>query len=304
VAPAQPAPIASRTASPEASESGQITVLGESRDLDAPPSTSTPAPAGGSSALESGGALLAIGADGTILRAARGACPASAAAPLAVSRDFGTTWTPVSARVTQVLGVGASGAGAMWFVGTDTSCRPAAQESVDGLTWRQRGVAGTWYLNPDRDSTDVASPRLLADVGCVPAALAGIDARRAVAACVGGDIRVTDDSGDSWTTRARMAATAALAFVSADRGYALGGTDGCPAVVLLTVDGARTWTPLACLGDAVPLAIAAASARATTSATSATSATPSGADMVVAQAGTELYVSRDGGRSWRTTAGG
>jgi photosystem II stability/assembly factor-like uncharacterized protein len=95
-----------------------------------------------------------------------------------------------------------------------------------------------------------------------------------------------------------------LAFVSADRGYALGGTDGCPAVVLLTVDGARTWTPLACLGDAVPLAIAAASARATTSATSATSATPSGADMVVAQAGTELYVSRDGGRSWRTTTAG
>jgi hypothetical protein len=285
-APALPAPPDSTPTSPP--ESGQIQVLGESRDEDAPPDT----------AAESAGILLQIGADGVILRAARGACPSTAAAALAISRDSGVTWTPVPAAVAQVLAVGASSAGTLWFVGTDSSCRPTARESRDGgAGWTPGSVRGRWYLNPDPASTDVASPRLLSNVGCVPAALAGIDARRAVALCTGGDIRVTDDSGDTWITASRIPGAVSLSFDSTERGYALAAARGCPAAVLRTVDGAQTWARVACLGDDAPMAIAAASSRAAGTLTAGDAAA---ADTVVAQVGAVLSVSRDGGRSWRT----
>jgi hypothetical protein len=282
---AAPAPPPSEPAAPTEG----IQVLGESRVADAEP---TPAPVPSAGADGPGGAswagpiLLDVDDDGTIVRAARGACPSPVAAPLSLSLDGGASWMPVDAGVPQILGIGAAGAGATWYVGTDQSCRPVARESADaGSSWRPGSVAGRWYLNPDRESTVVASPRLVADVGCVPLDLAAIDARRAAVACADGEVRVTGDGGDSWTVVAALPGVAAVTFATADRGFALVAEASCRARVLRTEDGGATWTSTACLGDSTPRAIAAAEG------------------IVVAQTGSDLVVSRDGGATWRPASG-
>lgn len=267
-----------------APSSSHIQVLGVSREEDAPESPA--APGSGGEVLADRDILLQVGVDGLIIRAARGDCPSIAPAALAVSRDFGAGWIPVPAVVSQVLAVGMPGAGSAWFVGSDASCRPVAWQSTDGgATWSAGSVARRWYLNPDPGSTDVAGPGLVADVGCVPRALAGIDVRRAVVLCAGGEVRVTGDSGGRWSTASTLSGAVSLAFASADRGFALAGGAQCRAAVLRTDDGGATWSQRACLGDRVPRAIAAA------------------ADLVVAAAGPDLFVSRDAGRHWETAAG-
>ncbi len=266
-----------------AQQSGRIQVLGVSREEDAPEAAA--APGVGAEVPGDRAILLQVGADGLIIRAARGSCPSTAPAAVAVSRDSGAGWAPISEVVSQVLAVGMPDAGAAWFVGSDASCRPVERESTDGGdTWSAGSVAGRWYLNTDPQSTDVAGPRLVADVGCVPTALAGIDERRAVVLCVGGAVRVTGDSGERWFTASTLPGAVSLAFASADRGFALASAPRCRAAVLRTDDGGATWSQRACLGDRAPRAIAAA------------------ADIVVAAAGQDLFVSRDAGRHWEMAA--
>jgi hypothetical protein len=277
---------------PAAAPTEGIQVLGESRDEEASP-TWTPAPrpagmrpAGTGDASGSARILLDVDVRGTIVRAVRGTCPSTTATALSVSRDAGASWVAVDAGVPQVLGVGALHDSPTWYVGTDETCRPVGRESTDGgETWHSGSVAGRWYLNPDPASTVVASPRLVADVGCVPLNLAAVDERRAGVACANGDVRVTGDGGDSWTTTAGLPGLGAVAFASGDRGFALVSGADCRAEVLRTDDGGVSWMSQSCLGDVKPRALAAAG------------------DFVVAQVGSDLLVSRDTGRTWRTTAG-
>lgn len=267
-------------AGPAPAPTGGIEVLGVSRVAD-PSSAPSVAPAAAPERI-----LLAVSADGWVVRAARGSCPATMPTALSLSADAGASWIAVDAGVPQVLGVGVGEGGAAWYVGTDETCRPVERESaVAGAHWGSGSVTGRWYLSPDPESTVVASPALVADVGCVPLDLAAVDVRRAVVACAGGDIRATVDGGDSWATVSSLPGAGALAFATADRGFALVAGPDCGAEVLWTEDGGATWAPSACLGAAAPRAVAAA------------------ADTVVAQIGSDLLVSRDDGRTWHPATG-
>lgn len=264
-----------------------IQVLGESRAAGPALTAITPPPAAipvsdSAAAPATGRILLAVNSNGVVVRASRGSCPSGVPTALSVSSDSGTSWGRVDTLAAQVLRVGATESGTIWFVGSDVTCRPVERESGDaGVTWRPGGSHGVWHLGPDAASTNIAGPGLVSDVGCVPVALDNVDARRAAAVCVDGDIRRTDDAGDTWRTVSSFPGAVSLALAGADRGYLLAETDDCRAAVLRTDDAAKTWRPLACLGNAAPRAIAAAG------------------EFAAAQIGPELLISRDTGVHWR-----
>lgn len=280
-------PVRTMSTTPAPSTSAGIQVLAESRTEETTPiATMSPAPpAPGRAAARppaSDRVLLGVTRDGFVIRAHRGTCPAATPTDIAVSRDGGRTWERIEAAAPQIVRVGAASGGALWFVGTDASCRPIQRNSPDGgVTWRGGSVSGIWYLSPDAEATQVISPQLVADVGCVPLALAGIDPRRAIVACADGLIRGTGDAGDSWTTLSALPGAVSLAFAGPTDGYALAAVADCPARVLHTVDGGRTWRHGVCLTGREPRAIAA------------------DGDTVAAQVGSNLFVSIDAGRTWQ-----
>lgn len=289
-APGAPAgaPVVTTLTAPAPATSSGIQVLGESRTEEPttsrPPVTPAPRATPGQDAAESpaaGRVLLGVSRDGLVIRAIRGACPAAVATAVAVSLDGGRTFRQASFAAPQVLRVGAAG-GEAWLIGVDSSCRPIQRHTDDGgAHWDDGRVSDSWYLSPDADAAQVVGPGTVAEVGCVPLAVAGIDARRAVVACADGDIRATKDAGDAWSTIAALPGVVSLALTSAEDGYALAAAPDCPARVLRTVDGGRTWRPAACIAGAQPRAIAA------------------DGDVVAAQVGTRLFVSADAGRAWR-----
>lgn len=256
----------------ELTTSSEIEVLGASRSVEDP----TPA---------TGRVLMAVGPDGSLIRAVRGSCPARTGADVEISTDSGRSWHRVPTSLTQVLDVAALPDGDLSILGVDFSCRPSAQlSSDDGQSWRDAGLAERWYLSPDAEAEQVVGPQLLSQVGCVPAAVSGISRKRAAVGCDDGRIQVTSDAGDSWSTSATLPGLVSLDFTSARRGAALVASADCPAEVLSTGDRGATWSALTCLPSGEAQAIAMTG------------------HTITAQVGGEVWISDDAGESWRVAS--
>lgn len=210
--------------------------------------------------------LLDMASDGSAIRATRGACPAEGAAgdanaapTVQVSDDAGETWTVVESQATAVERVAAGRAGKSWFVAADDACTLVEHDSAgDGKGWSTSSPEGAWALPVDATAHSILAPGGDVEIGCAPVSLAAIDSKNAVVACTDGALRVTTDSGKSWSDGAKVPGVVGISFVGPNSGFALAVSEGCPAQVWQTTDGGGSFSELACLDGAAPQAITAA----------------------------------------------
>lgn len=289
------------TAGSEVASDGLIEVLGESRSIEPEPPLTLWPPDPPSEYAASGRVILAVRDDGTLVRAVRGSCPATSAASLYIVQANGAVHT-VRTDLAQVLQASASADG-LRLVGTDFSCRPTALRSVEGLRWQADSATGWWYPSPDSDARQVVTPNLVADVGCLPLAVAGTGDQRAFIACADGAVRITHDAGDSWSTASVLPGLAGLAWDGRSTGFALsvGAGETCAVQLWRTGDSAVTWAPVACLDRWVPVSGQLPTAPIVpTSEAAQSAAVAASGHMIAVQVGSTLVMSRDSGVTWHT----
>lgn len=229
--------------------------------------------------------LLDMASDGSAIRATRGSCPADGAdaepPAVQVSGDAGETWSTVESSSSAVLRVAAGRSGRSWFVATDDDCALVEHDSAgDGEDWTTSSPDGAWALPVDATATSILAPIGDVEVGCAPVSLAAIDSKNAVVACTDGALRISTDSGKTWTDGAAVPGVVGVTFVGPNSGYALAVTSQCPAQVWQTGDGGASFAELACLDGAAPQAITAAG------------------PTILAQVGGSLQRSDDEGDTW------
>jgi hypothetical protein len=207
--------------------------------------------------------LLDMASDGSVIRASRGSCTAGGSAAdravVEVSSDAGETWSPVESSSTAVERVAAGRSGKSWFVATDDHCALVEHDSAGGgESWTTSSPDGAWALPVDAAATSILAPIGDVEIGCTPVSLAPIGSKGAVVACADGALRISTDSGKTWTDGARVPGVVGISFVGPNSGYALAASAGCAAQVWQTTDGATSFSKLACLDGKTPQAITAA----------------------------------------------
>ena len=233
-------------------------------------------------AVERPETMLSIGIDGVLLRATTGDCQVGPDASVEVSTDGGQTFNKVLSHVPQVVRVVAVSRSDLWIVETNKACQPAVQRSGDtGASWvRSQGSKGAWHLSPSVDDSRIHAPSGAREVGCQGVSLAALDSTLAYVGCNDGDVRMSSDGGDSWSTVGRVDGLVSLTFEDASRGFALAHDEKCAGRVLITDNSGRTWRRRNCLEGVVPEAIA------------------TNGNRVVAQVDDQLWISDDGGQTW------
>jgi hypothetical protein len=228
-------------------------------------------------------AYVDVDAEGTVLRASRGACDGTGAAVVTVSTNLGKTFRKRDLDgLAEVLRAETTTDSGLLVVGRDEACELSRWTSQDnGRTWaREAGAGGAWYLAPSARRQVVFSPAGRQRTPCVPVALSTMGSDVVRILCEDGQVQGTSDEGESWVTLGRLEGAVSIAFSTPGDGVALAEQDGCPAAVMETSDGGTDWTQQTCLDGDEPLAVAL------------------GADVSVAQVDDQLYVSADGGEDW------
>jgi hypothetical protein len=251
-----------------------------------PPSSESSTPTGESI---TGPVLMAVDADGLLLRASRGACQAQFANPAQVavgSVSAGVTAVDLPA-LGEVLGVGILPDDHLRVSGLTPQCDPATFDSTDsGKTWqrlRATAPAGIWRLDADTTADQVTGPAGgTIPLACAPQNISNLADSRGAVSCLNGAFYVL-------APRAKPVALAASGYdqlsvaggLRAGRYFVLGATAQCPAQVGTAAAGLQSVSSLECLGgDRAPLGIAAAG------------------NNVVVQVGNDLMVSDDGGQNF------
>lgn len=270
-----PAPVSSVTStSPSEQPSG---VSSSSSAL----SSTTAAPAPAAAESDKSRALLAVSADGTMLRSPGGSCTSGGTVTVEFSTNKGATFKPVSQPVSQVLRLSAQSLNNFWFIGTDAKCQPTLYRSRDaGATWVGEPAAGSWYFSTDSASSQVFSPDGAVEVGCTPIGFSPLTAAQAYVACTNGDVRTTNNRGAKWGVVGTLPNISAIAFTDTSRAFALAGTADCPAAAFTSEDSGATWKQTACLAGTVPKAIDGAGS------------------VIFAQVDNALQVSKDAAATW------
>lgn len=239
------------------------------------------APPGPRADAVAGPVVLALAADGTVLRATRGSCDDEAALRVALAAP-GAGPRPVTAPPLRTVRAARADAAGFVLAGADTRCRPAAARTDDGgRTWRRTALPRMWLLGED-----VRRP-LLAPGGRAMPAPASCPAPRDVIRTTDDTAYLVCDAGVEAIGRAPASGPWALegvrqvAMDSPRRGVALVADAACDARAYLLVSGGADWLPGPCLGEGVePLGVVMRG------------------ETVVAQVGSVLRASRDGGRTW------
>ena len=235
-----------------------------------------------------GPAYVAVGADGTVLRATRGSCDTSEKPAVSVSTNRGTTFRDRSVDgLAEVLGVQVASDGTLTVVGRGEDCRVASWSSGKaGRAWQESANApASWYLVPTRTQQAVFTPDGRRPTPCTPVSLSTVGTDVVRLLCDDGQVLGTSDNGSSWVTLGRLEGAVSVRFTTPGGGVALAVQKGCPAAVMQTSDGGTSWTRQTCLQGDPPLAIGAEG------------------DLVVAQVGETAEVSTDGGTTWPGTTG-
>ncbi len=234
--------------------------------------------------------LMAVDAEGLVLRATRGACEARFHNPAQVAVGSVTAaMTPADIPdLDEVLGLAILRDDHLRVSGLDDECRVMAVDSTDsGRTWQTLGEgepAGVWRLDRDTTAESVTGPtgtKLALD--CVPASLTNLPDRRAAIACQSGLIYVVGPGSAPAALSAGGFANVSVAGAPrSGRLLVFGSTDECPAQVGALGPAQQPVRMLDCLDldAAAPLGIAAAGG------------------YVVVQIGDDVMVSEDAGRTF------
>lgn len=244
------------------------------------PSASNP------TALPDGPVLLAVGSDGTVLRAAVGDCSAGDEAQVGVARPQSPTWRalPVAPDLAEVLAVRANAREDLVVVGADEECRISGYGGAAGRRiWAPRPAQEEWYLDVTQDPEVVHAPGGPVEVPCVPVALSTLDAVRVL--CDGGALLGTGDGGETWAALGRVDDASAMAFQGPSRGIALAEREDCPVTVLVTENGGAGWEATTCLEGEAGRAVALRG------------------ETAVALVDDVLWRSADGGETWERSTG-
>jgi hypothetical protein len=250
-----------------------------------------PTPTAGGEASLVGPVLMAVDAEGLVLRATRGACEARFDNPtqVAIGSVKTAAMTPADLPdLAEVLGVAILPGDHLRVSGLDHKCRVMTVDSTDsGQTWRtldESQPAGVWRFDPDTTAESVTGPAgSRVPVDCVPSSMTNLPAGRGAITCQGGVIDVlTPGFGAAPLSVPGYENLSVAGAPRADRYFVFGSTPACPAQVAALRGAQQSVTQLDCVGvdGAVPQAIAAAGG------------------YVVVQIGDDVMVSEDAGQTF------
>jgi hypothetical protein len=255
-----------------------------------PPSAAEASSTPDSEATVVGPVLMAVNADGLVLRATRGACEErfDNHAQVAVGSVHAVGMTPADVPdLAEVLGVAILPDDHLRMAGLNDECEPMTVDSTDsGQSWQTLGInepAGIWHLDPDTTADTVTGPAGSdIPVTCIPVYLTNLPDRRGAISCGGGVIyALAPGSAPIPLSASDFDEPSVAGAPRAGRYYVFGPTAGCEAQVAALAEAQQSLTKLTCIGeDRVPQAIAAAGR------------------YVVVQIGDDVMVSEDAGRSF------
>jgi hypothetical protein len=227
-----------------------------------------------------------------IARFARGSCDDPAMASLELSIDRAENFKEIAlpldedsdangdraAAVTAILGVALKTPTELSIIGSDADCKPHRYTTKDGgQEWKRKGSINRWFVDRDK----VASPIGAADAECEALSVWPISERNARVGCKDGQIRGTDDAGETWIGLGFLDGLSAVAFSTIRDGFGIAKSDDCASRAYSTGSAGGNWDPLGCV-DKSKSAVALG-----------------GEDLLLgALVDGDVYVSTDQGRNW------
>lgn len=183
-----------------------------------------------------------------------------------------------SAAVTSIRAVTLTTPTELSIVGTDADCKSFSYATENGgQDWKRTDTGGKWYV----DGANVLTPQGPADAQCEVLSVWPISDRNARVGCKDGQIRGTDDAGDTWMGLGALDGLSAVSFSTIRDGFSIAKADGCASRVYATGSAGDNWEPLGCISD------------------TKTAAAIGGAPVLLgALVDGDVYVSTDQGESW------
>ena len=231
------------------------------------PPTSTPPKSPGTTGPTETGSLqprpvgiLLVGLDSDVAwRATTGTCKGGGAT-LSITRDGGSSWDEVDVPAKTISRVQALAGGTGFIVGADQGCdENEFTTDDDGATWTgPRPLVGGWARKLSQPNA-IVTPK---DGNSRPCGhqnvldLSRTSAEQAEALCGDGSVKVTNDSGATWSESGT--AEGALAFSNRlENGVlttyaARAGAEGCDGVQVAKVVRGKEPTEMACVESARP----------------------------------------------------
>jgi len=225
-------------------------------------------------------------------RFARGSCDDPASASLELSIDQAKSFKEIAlplaedsdangdraAAVTAILGVRLNTPTELSIIGLDTDCKAHRYTTKDGgQEWKRDGSINGWVVDRDK----VASPIGEVDAECEVLSVWPISERNARVGCRDGQIRGTDDAGETWIGLGFLDGLSAVSFSTIRDGFSVAKGDDCASRAYSTGSAGGNWDPLGCI-DKSKSAVALG-----------------GADVLLgALVDGDVYVSTDQGRNW------
>lgn len=202
--------------------------------------------------------LMVNGFDDTVAwRAETGTCDGGSS--VAVTRDGGKRWTTVESPAPGVARIQSMKDGGSFVLGADADCGLAQYTTTDfGASWSDaEPVKGGWSRMLESD-TKAVTPANEAAQPCGDAAILDLSrtsAEQAQALCATGEITVTDDRGDSWTTYGQAPKALALANRATSdtlTTYVARVVASCEGIEVARVAEGKDPTRLACVPATLP----------------------------------------------------
>ena len=225
-------------------------------------------------------------------RFARGSCDDPAVARLELSTDRAANFKEIdlplaaesedngdpSAAVTSIRAVTLTTPTEFSIIGTDADCTSFSYVTENGgQDWRRTDTGDEWYVDGD----NVLTPQGPAVADCEVLSVWPISDRNARVGCKDGQIRGTDDAGDTWVGLGALDGLSAVSFSTIRDGFGIAKTDGCASRVYATGSAGGNWDPLGCISD------------------TKTAVAIGGAPVLLgALVDGDVYVSSDQGESW------
>lgn len=168
---------------------------------------------------------------------------------LHVTLDGGAEWATESAQGS-ITRLRPSDASAAFVVGGDADCTDRVWYTRDrGASWSSPQEASNAWGRSSKDSRLVLRPGGEPVRPCEVAEvldLVGLSSRDGAVLCSDGAIRVTSDSGDSWTMATSRQGLLAISLTSGGEGAAVGMADDCQGLAVFEV-GSGGITESACV---------------------------------------------------------
>ena len=224
---------------------------------------------------------VALADDGTIIRWLSGSCEKDQVPELKASTNGGDSFDTIKLpEASAVLAVRADSGEEFSVVTANKDCVVSTNRTSNGgKDWESAEGANLWRL-AGRGEGVVISPNGEVDAGCTALSVSPISEQNARVLCDSGEIRGTDDTGETWISMGTYPGATAGVFPSIGEAFVVAKDTDCEARVFRSGDGGGTWNPLGCAGDESAKAFA------------------SNGDTFAAIVGKDVAVSTDGGTTW------